>query len=60
MVMEANRGWFGKIGPRGGLMGHGSVVGGSWQCGGWIMVVGTRLVGCSVFFVLEGVESVRV
>ena len=33
---------------------------GSWQCGGSIMVVGTRLVGCSVFFGLEGVESVGV
>ena len=26
---------------------------GSWQCGGWIMVVGTRLVGCSVFLGLK-------
>ena len=33
---------------------------GSWQSGGWITVVGARLVGCSVFFVLEGVESVSV
>ena len=37
VVMEANRGWFGKIGPRGGLMGHGSVVGGSWWLArGWL------------------------
>lgn len=26
----------------------------SWWLDGWIMVVGTRLDGCSVFFVLEG------